>query len=429
MNYIELVKAHPPESPDEGKSYWLRLSRIVKKKSDTIRRTTWRQWKRAYKQGASVENIFNMFGREDVRKDDEVVFDKDRHVVSYKSAEFLTAETLAERMLGSDWNKKFDIAGEAKAWTTWQKNDDDKPVPVFNEHAKVKFVPKTFTPEEILENLQELIEQYKPPKWEPKKYVDLNEDMCAEISLYDAHIDKLAIKLLSNDESTLPEAIQIFEDSFCHLLAQAASYRPQQIIIPFGNDFFNTNGTGITTKKGTVLDDSIFPQQSFMKGVELMRRCIDRAREVAPVKVIFVPGNHDWDSGWQAAMCLFYIYEQCKEVNVDIVPQQLKAFQWGINMLAFGHGDKEKPDNMAAIVANRFPKMWGQTKYRELHCGHTHKERTIEKPGILIRYLRAMSPKGAFLHNHYYGYGKRACYLFVYSKERGKIGSAERVVL
>jgi hypothetical protein len=75
-------------------------------------------------------------------------------------------------------------------------------------------------------------------------------------------------------------------------------------------------------------------------------------------------------------------YRNDKNVVVDNGMDSRKYVEYGVNMIMYTHGDKEKPSEMPLIMATEQPEMFARCSVREVHCGHLHKEMVNEYRGI-----------------------------------------------
>jgi DNA repair exonuclease SbcCD nuclease subunit len=137
-------------------------------------------------------------------------------------------------------------------------------------------------------------------------------------------------------------------------------------------------------------------QKTFVIARKMIVRCIERLREIAPVKVLVVPGNHDTRATWHLGDSLECYFHRYDDVEIDNNPTPRKYFQHGNVMLMFTHGDKGKRTDYPLLMATEQRAMWGATKYRETHTGHTHMTKMDEQHGIRVRVLPALCPPDAW---------------------------------
>jgi hypothetical protein len=251
--------------------------------------------------------------------------------------------------------------------------------------------------ENFLSKFIESVKDYKAPVFKP--VTPKGADSLAILNLYDAHIDKLNLIDETNPKGSVDDNVAKFEDAFDKLLSQTLVYSPEHIIFPVGNDFFNSNDARNTTKKGTPQDTNPFWKQSFIKGFECIRRCVDKANQFANVYVIMVISNHDEDKLFYLGQLLKTTYENSPNVFVDDSTKARKYFQYGNTLLGFSHGDKEKNfvSTLPATIMIENKKIMPEIDFIHHYCGDIHH---IEKfqvktsqdlKGCNIKFLRPLS--------------------------------------
>jgi hypothetical protein len=114
-----------------------------------------------------------------------------------------------------------------------------------------------------------------------------------EISIMDHHLGKYCCELETGRAYDPEISERMFIIALEDLLAKSASLPVEKVLFVCGNDFLNTDHLGRTTTAGTPQDEAIRYQESFLRGRQLLVRAIDRLRQIAPVQVVMVTGNHD----------------------------------------------------------------------------------------------------------------------------------------
>ena len=204
--------------------------------------------------------------------------------------------------------------------------------------------------------------------------------VCLEISLPDLHVGK-------GDTDVL---ISKFTESCLSLLKRAEIYEIERIVFPIGNDGLNSEGKRYSTTAGTPQRDSIDWQDSFRIYANALIHILNEFSKVYPVDVIVIPGNHDSERMFYIGEVLSAYYMQDANVDIRNSGEYRHYYEYGINMLLFTHGDKEKLADLPLIMATEQPEMFARTKYREVHMGHFHKEIVNEFRGIKTRFLPSL---------------------------------------
>ena len=169
-----------------------------------------------------------------------------------------------------------------------------------------------------------------------------------------------------------------------------------------GNDFLNTDHLGRTTTAGTPQDEAIRYQESFLRGRQLLVRAIDRLRQIAPVQVVMVTGNHDTQRLYYLGDVLEAWFRNTKDVAVDNSPRQRKYFRYHGNLIGFTHGHNEKHFDLPLLLATEQPEGWAASRHREFHLGHFHSRKhkmfvpSFDRAGVLVRILPSLCPPDAW---------------------------------
>ena len=140
-------------------------------------------------------------------------------------------------------------------------------------------------------------------------------------------------------------------------------------------------------------------------------RAVHRLADVAPVEVVYVPGNHDRIASYHLCRTLRGYFFNTKRVSVDIEPAVRKYRCYGSLLFGFRHGD-QLPDNqvpsLPSLMACERPREWGETTTREWFLGHRHTSRAYstrdsdEARGVQMRWIRPLTATDAWHHEQGY---------------------------
>jgi hypothetical protein len=269
-----------------------------------------------------------------------------------------------------------------------------------------------------IEDIKAEIENYAikySPVVKRFSYTSKPQDPVAyEISLPDIHYGKL-------HEYTLEEVENQFMETIVDLVKKAEGLNIEMFILPIGNDGMNSEGMRMSTTKGTLQQDNGGWKETFTGYWNLMIDAIEYLKEIAPVHVIVISGNHDYERMFYAGDVISGWYRKDENVTVDNTYDSRKYYEYGKNMLMFTHGDKEKPANMPLIMATENPEMFARTSHREVHCGHIHKEMVNEYRGIKVRFIPSICPNDEWHKQMGYA-SKRTGQAYIWNKFRGLEG-------
>jgi len=280
-------------------------------------------------------------------------------------------------------------------------------------------------PEEMLDSFKEILSAYEYPVFTP---VNIKKgESIAVINLYDAHIDKIVLIDETNPSGSVDDNCAKFEDAFDKLLTQTLVYGPEIIVFPVGNDFFNANDNRNTTVNGTPQDTNPFWKKSFMKGYEVIKKCIDKASQFAKVEVVMVISNHDADKLFYLGQMLRATYDNHPYINVDDTTKSRKYFKYGSNLLGFSHGHREKNyvSTLPATIMIENKHMMPEIDYIHHFCGDVHHlekfqlKTSHDLKGCTISFLRALSDISKWEYEQGYVGGPRTAESFIFKKDKG----------
>jgi hypothetical protein len=174
------------------------------------------------------------------------------------------------------------------------------------------------------------------------------------------------------------------------------------LLVDLGDFLHVDNYSNTTPDGGNSLDADGRYAKIVRVAARCMRHCIRQllAKHLR-VKVISVPGNHNRvGSVWMNTM-LDAVYEREQRVTIDTSPSQYMVHEFGSNMIAATH-KPNKTDDVAALVATRWPEIWGRTRHRVLLTGHEHhrvkRQSVVAKgrPGLVVETFETLAPVDAW---------------------------------
>ena len=217
-----------------------------------------------------------------------------------------------------------------------------------------------------------------------------------EISVADAHLGKLCWGAETGDDYDLSIAAAEYRKAVQSLVS-SASPGVDRILYVVGNDFYHYDTINNETTAGTLQDTDTRWQKMFRAGRMAIQDTAIMLSSIAPVDIVCVQGNHDWERVFYLGEVMEAVFSNNKNINVDCTVKPRKYYQYHSNLIGFTHGDKEKITDLPLIMASEQPALWAATKFREIHCGHIHKKKDIkwvdidEHRGVRVRYLPSIS--------------------------------------
>lgn len=276
------------------------------------------------------------------------------------------------------------------------------------------------------------------------------EPCILEVAAFDPHIGMYAWAQEVGQDYDSSLAVRAYKEVVGQILSMSTHYPIDRILYVVGNDLSHVDAAGEQQKGGQTTAGT---QQDFdsrlPKMFSAVRRAvvsgIDLAREIAPVDVLIVPGNHDEQTSYKVGEVLAAWYRNDPAVNVyydpdsedeAFWPRRRQFYQYGENGFMFTHGMeyKRKRDPLPLLFATESPAaMWASTTYREVHTGHNHIRMTgryqpeidvTETRAIITRSLPGLTATDSWHYNQGYRH-QRAGTALIYREGGGIAGLHE----
>jgi len=265
----------------------------------------------------------------------------------------------------------------------------------------------------IINNLKIDAKKLKNYDYEKGNYI-------LEIPMMDVHFNKISesriVGVESNSETIKTDFMSVVE----YFLAKSHGKKIERIIFPIGQDYFNSEANGTTTH-GTPQDNDLPHDLMFEKGTDLLFEAIEMCREIAPVLIQFVAGNHDTNIAYYATSSLsrMYKYNGTSGVEFDLLPKR-KYIEFGKCLIGYTHGNKERVRiEKENIMQNEMREAWGRTLFHEWHTGHEHHEEVRELGGIKYRKINSITANDNWHYENGYVGALRMAQAFLWHKEFG----------
>ena len=241
---------------------------------------------------------------------------------------------------------------------------------------------------ELVASFEQLLQDNPRPKIPPNKVCG---DHMLEIPIMDLHFGKLCWGRETGNNFDNKIASSLFLGVIGDFVEKTKGYQFREILFPLGQDFFNFDDIEGNTTNGTRQDNDARWQKVYTKGLEALIAAITFLSDVAPVRVFYVPGNHDKMTSFYATSYIDAWFRRNENVVVDIEPTTRKYVEFGNNLIGYTHGDKEGK-RLPLIMQTEAREQWGRTQFHEWHIGHWHNERfeSEEKIGVNIRTMSSI---------------------------------------
>ena len=357
----------------------------------------------------------------------------------YKTAAVPTEQTLPGilRECGADLTTWAVKEWSYRAWTTGMMKkgkggDDDevihsKQYSIHVKFARVMPVALRDATDAIFERMKAHAPKYAVPKYKAAKGRD--ESFLGVISLTDAHAGKLCWHPETGTDYDLKIFEAVYRNAVDDLIAESRGRKIERFLLPIGSDFYHIDNARNTTFNGTAQDVDGRYAKVIETGEMAVIWAVERLMAIAPVSVVWIPGNHDPSTSFHLARTVQAWFRQCGRVDVDAGPSSRKYFAWGCNLLGLTHGDQEKPSSLPSLMATERPHEWAASTCREWLLGHMHRSRQWQTQGVdtfegtTVRVLRSLAGTDSWHHRKGYISGsQKAAEALYYGKTRGLAG-------
>lgn len=160
-----------------------------------------------------------------------------------------------------------------------------------------------------------------------------------------------------------------FKNAIGDIIQRCGDRKFKKIVIAFLGDILHSNNAMGTTAKGTPQDMDTRLNKIFDRALEMLISTIETFERIAPIEVVYVPGNHDRETGYMLNKALQQAFRKDSNVEFFNSPNPRKARKYGKCLIGWTHGDMKK-DRMLEWMKTEYREEYGSTIYQEVHAGH-----------------------------------------------------------
>lgn len=254
-----------------------------------------------------------------------------------------------------------------------------------------------------------------------------SKGLMLEPMITDLHLGKIGFDFETMDYNwSVKQSQEAYLAVIDDMLDRLKGERIDHFVLPTGNDLLNIDNAASTTTKGTPQLSGMFWEHLFMRTAQMLVVAIDRLMKVAPVKVVFVRGNHDSQSVFSLGEMIGAHYRNEPRVMVDNGFEKRKYHSYEQVLLGFFHFDIVKPNAAAQSIMADKPAL-AHLKYKAIHGGHFHKNSKRLQPfdlknevhGVEVEVCPSLSPADRWHYENLYIGNLRRSKTFVWSGEMG----------
>lgn len=341
-------------------------------------------------------------------------------------------QTAAEAMAKAGINEDLWMPVEVIA-NSWEvacrlKNKTIKTFPLW----QVKVKCRRRVPESIEKSLDGLASRIKDKfEWQPVFYEQSSKEKHKlVIGLVDHHFGKLCWgPEVGGINYDIEIARRVYAKSIASSVEHCRGRHIDEIVLPIGNDLTHIDNRQGTTANGTPQDrDSRYEKMSDVTEMSVID-AVATCRQVAPVRVVWVKGNHDPVTSMWLCKVVQYAFYDDEFVTVDLSPSPTKYLPFGKCLLGFAHGDGPKEGALKDLMQIERPDEWARAREcREWITGHFHQQKrterisTFEQSGIVYRILPSLTPPDSWHYHNGFSMSRKATESYLYSHDWGMCG-------
>lgn len=331
----------------------------------------------------------------------------------------------------------------------WEQHSNAKGVtPLYQVRANLVDRAQENAAEKAILELIEDAKHHAPiylPVLRPAPLGSHADPVLYEVAINDPHIGMLAWGKEVGHPYDSAIASADYAAAADYLLSIASIYPVERILYVVGNDLLHVDQSaggvkgsnrGGATTAGTSQDVDSRLAKMFTTARRAVVEAVDRARLIAPVDLLVVPGNHDAQQMYRLGEVLSAWYRNDPEVDVRYSPNKRSYYGYGANLLMFTHGEdyRRQRDSLPLIMATEAPpELWVASTHREIHTGHNHiamagrytpTSDLNESRAIRTRSLPGLTPEDAWHHEEGYKH-RRTATAIAFRKSGGVVGLHE----
>ena len=257
-------------------------------------------------------------------------------------------------------------------------------------------------------------------------YVSIIREKCVDGHLLvldpaDIHIGKLCDSFESGENYNNEIAVSRVLEGVDGILQKSNGFNIDKILFIGGNDILHIDTPDRKTTSGTNQDTCGMWYTNFLKAKKLYVEVIDKLLNIADVHFTFNPSNHDYVHGFFLAQVIETHYQNCDNITFDCSIAHRKGFKYGTNLIGTTHGDGAKAQDLPLLMAQEFPKWWGNTKHRYVYTHHVHHKTSKDYIAVTVESLRSPSATDSWHHRKGFQHSPQAVEGFIHHKEFGQI--------
>lgn len=322
------------------------------------------------------------------------------------------AQAAPEGMLAAVEASGLDLSTAAHGWRVIQHDDGSRDSVFWKAPASAG--------SDVMEQIRAAFDGLEPAPVVPAPNHKAG-DLLTTYLISDAHIGMYAWARETGEDYDTAKAVSRLTSWLGQ--AVAASPASERAVILSNGDLTHAddqNNETPTSKHKLDVDTRHF--RTLDMTICALNTCVELAlRKHKKVDLVVLPGNHDKTAYMAVLFAMAERWRDNPRVNVERNPSEFYVRTFGKVMIAAHHGDKSKAERLVLFLADEYPEMWGQTRFRYLFTGHLHHHKSADIGGCQWEQLRALTAKDAYAHSHAYS-ARAQLQSVTYHRDKGEVG-------
>lgn len=239
-----------------------------------------------------------------------------------------------------------------------------------------------------------------------------------EVCMPDLHDGLLAWEQETGANYDLNIAKEYFFKAIYDIRDRCKGKKFKRIILATLGDLLHFDNDNQTTTKGTFQQADGRTAKIFDGMLDMLIQAVDILLEIAPIDVYYLSGNHDRVLGYTVVKALEMAFRHNDNITFDTRPNPQKYVLIGNCLIGWCHGDMPKT-NITEWLQQAARVEFGQSLFAEVHAGHFHSQNTVEKSGMVVRYLPTISNSSYWEHQQGYSKTLKTMMCFVWNEITG----------
>lgn len=309
----------------------------------------------------------------------------------------------------------FELVSAKSSWCQSPSNGDTKAF--YNSRITVRKKAPEVSQEDIERWFNKLDRTYTKPTVELYRTSTRTEGGLLILPISDLHFNLRSTVFETGNEYNCEIAEKLFFSVISDVINRTKYKLFEKIIFTIGGDGLNSDNLTGTTTKGTPQSNEVGYFEMMQKMYTMTIQAIDLLKEIAPVEVVLINGNHDRVSGNFLANFIDAWYRNDPNVVVDVSPLPRKYYVFGKTLFCFAHDADIK--RLPALIPDECRELWSKIDTTEVFLQHLHKEAVLfESDNMRVQRLPTISAKSEWANSMGYN-SKRQCKSFIFDKELG----------